>query len=96
MVVREILPGGPVRAVVFANGAPGALAQIGPPALPVRLALLRFVKPLFFVFVINYPLSEPRKCSTSGSKSGKQVPVFLGCKIRNQETSWPALSKPEI
>ena len=35
VVVREIFPGVSVRAVVFAHGAPGALAEVGPPALPV-------------------------------------------------------------
>ena len=39
VVVREVLPGCPVRAVVFTNRAPLSLAQVGPPALPVSLAL---------------------------------------------------------
>ena len=39
MVVREVVPGGAVRAVVLANGSPLALAQVRSPALPVELAL---------------------------------------------------------
>ena len=35
VVVREVVPGRAVRAVVLAHRAPGALAQIRPPALPV-------------------------------------------------------------
>ncbi len=38
LVVREILPGVAVGAVVLAHGAPLALAEIGPPALPAHLA----------------------------------------------------------
>jgi hypothetical protein len=34
VVVREIVPGGALGAVVFAHRAPGALAEIGPPILP--------------------------------------------------------------
>src|SRR5262249_9692952 len=35
VVVRQIVPGGPPRAVVLAHGAPGALAEVRAPALPV-------------------------------------------------------------
>jgi hypothetical protein len=44
MVVREVLPGVAVRAVVLADGAPGALAQIGAPPLPMRAAIAIIVK----------------------------------------------------
>jgi hypothetical protein len=39
VIVREVLPGPAVLAVVLAHGAPGPFAQIGPPSLPVRLPL---------------------------------------------------------
>ena len=42
MVVGEIVPGVPVGAVVLADSAPGALAEIGSPALPIGLARLVF------------------------------------------------------
>jgi hypothetical protein len=42
VIVREELPGGSVRAVVFADRAPGALGEIGTPALPVFDAFFRF------------------------------------------------------
>src|ERR1041385_6220881 len=35
LVVREVFPSVSVRTVVFAHGAPRALAEVGPPALPV-------------------------------------------------------------
>ena len=39
VVVRQVLPGGAVRAVVLANGAPLALTEVRPPLVPVtRLA----------------------------------------------------------
>ncbi len=34
MIVREVLPGVAIFAVVFAHRPPGALTEIGPPALP--------------------------------------------------------------
>ncbi len=38
MIVRQVLPSGSVRAVVFAHRAPGALGQIGSPTPPMGLA----------------------------------------------------------
>src|SRR5215471_4773650 len=35
MVVRKVVPGFALRAVVLAHGAPGALAQVRAPLLPV-------------------------------------------------------------
>ena len=35
LVMREIFPGVSIRAVVFAHGAPRALAEVRPPTLPV-------------------------------------------------------------
>ena len=48
VVVREILPRGAVRAVILAHGSPLALAEVGPPALPMDFALLRFQQSFFF------------------------------------------------
>ena len=41
VIVRQVFPGVAVRAVVFADRAPGALAEVGPPALPVLLCAPR-------------------------------------------------------
>ena len=40
VIVRKVLPGGAVRAVVLANRSPGALAEVGSPALPMFLAVV--------------------------------------------------------
>src|SRR5215510_7096629 len=42
MIVRERVPGVPVGAVILTHGSPGALAEIGAPALPIGLARLVF------------------------------------------------------
>ena len=42
MIVRKIFPGVAVSAVVFTYGAPGALAEIWSPALPVPFAVAGF------------------------------------------------------
>src|SRR5207247_1804243 len=44
VVVREILPGGPVRAVIFAHRAPLPFADVGSPLLPVGVAPVGFVE----------------------------------------------------
>src|SRR5262249_1518836 len=49
LVVREVVPRGAVGAVVLAHRAPGALGEVGPPALPVRLAIASLGEPAFFV-----------------------------------------------
>src|SRR5262249_29584303 len=49
LVVREVVPRGAVGAVVLAHRAPGALGEVGPPALPVRLAIASLGEPSFFV-----------------------------------------------
>src|SRR5208283_5026694 len=38
VIVRQVLPGIAMRAIVFADRAPSALAKIRPPSLPVLLA----------------------------------------------------------
>src|SRR5262249_4452601 len=47
VVVREVLPRGTAVAVVLAHGSPGALAEIGAPALPVLLAAARLAESTF-------------------------------------------------
>lgn len=49
MVVRQVFPGGSILAVVFANRAPGPLAEVGAPAFPVLLAVARLFQPPLFV-----------------------------------------------
>src|SRR5690349_14430936 len=48
MVVGQVVPRGSVLAVILANGAPGALAQVRPPPLPVLLAIARLGQPDLF------------------------------------------------
>ncbi len=46
VVVRDVFPGRAVLAVVFPHRAPGPLAQIRPPALPVRSSIPGFFETL--------------------------------------------------
>ncbi len=48
VLVREVVPGVAVGAVVLAHGAPRALAEVRSPALPVRVALGRVAEPSGF------------------------------------------------
>src|SRR5277367_982051 len=48
VIVREIFPSGPARAVVFAYRTPLALGEIRSPALPVFFACSVFLEPLVF------------------------------------------------
>src|SRR5690349_15118475 len=47
VIVGQVVPRGTVSAIVFADGSPRTLAQIRPPALPVRAAVARLLQPLF-------------------------------------------------
>src|SRR5262249_20444943 len=38
-VVREVVPGVPVAAVVFADGAPGSFCKLWPPSPPARMVV---------------------------------------------------------
>ena len=49
VIVREILPGVSVRAVIFADGAPCAFAEVRSPPLPMLLARRRFRQSGFFL-----------------------------------------------
>src|ERR1700757_1028581 len=57
VIVREIVPGVSCGTVVLAHGAPGALAQIRPPALPMFLSLVTLHNAKFF---FSHRLSLPR------------------------------------
>ena len=46
LLVREVLPGRPVWAVVLSHRTPGPFAQVGPPTLPVARARAVFLEPL--------------------------------------------------
>src|SRR5262245_23797994 len=48
MIWRKMLPCRAARAVVFANCTPSTLAEIRPPALPVRRSVARFFQALLF------------------------------------------------
>jgi len=48
MIVGNVLPRGPVRAVIFADRSPGPFAQIGPPAFPVSFAGVGGGQPCLF------------------------------------------------
>src|SRR5438045_9051656 len=48
VVVREIIPGCAVRAVIFPHRAPGAFTQVRSPALPVLATITRSREPGFF------------------------------------------------
>src|SRR4029077_5629151 len=60
MLVGEIFPCGAVRAVIFPDGAPGALAKIGSPALPVLFARERFGEATFLFCHDDLRASTPR------------------------------------
>src|SRR4051794_35319740 len=49
VIVRKILPGVAMRAVVLADRSPGALAQVRTPALPVCPLLARLFQSELFV-----------------------------------------------
>src|SRR6185312_1787285 len=49
LIVRQIVPRRAVGAVVFAHGAPGALAQVRSPALPVRREFVVLMQPFLFL-----------------------------------------------
>ena len=47
VIVRDVFPGSAVLAVILAYGSPRALAEIGPPALPMGLAVPGFFESLY-------------------------------------------------
>src|SRR5580658_6153542 len=49
MIVRKVVPSIAVGTVVLSHRAPGALAEVGPPALPMSLAIAGFDKPDLFI-----------------------------------------------
>ena len=54
MVMREVVPGIAVFAVILADRAPLPLAQVGPPLLPGDLPFARLVQPLLFRHVHDF------------------------------------------
>src|SRR5262249_25312884 len=48
VIVRKIVPGIPISAVVFSHGSPGALAKIRTPAMPIGLPCVIFYQAIFF------------------------------------------------
>src|SRR2546426_12572172 len=62
MVVRQIFPGVPVRAIIFAHRAPGTFAEIGPPALPALFPIAGFRQP---DFLLRHILSVPAELRLS-------------------------------
>ncbi len=57
VIVRKIIPGTAVGAVVFAHGSPGSLAEIRSPFFPVCFAIAVFGKSL--MFGCNFHISTP-------------------------------------
>jgi TRAP-type C4-dicarboxylate transport system permease large subunit len=53
MIVWKIVPSRSIGAVVFARIAPGALGEIGPPALPIFVPTVRFQKTVAFSVHLN-------------------------------------------
>src|SRR3954470_13355215 len=49
VIVRQIFPSVTVRSVVLAHRAPGALAEVGPPTLPVRPLVTSLFEPQLFL-----------------------------------------------
>src|SRR5882672_7399216 len=62
MIVRQAFPGGSVGAVVLADRAPSALAQVGAPALPMFLARPRLRQA--YLFLRHLQLSVIQKSRT--------------------------------
>src|SRR6185503_18305790 len=68
LVMRKILPGIAVWTVIFADGAPGTLAQVGTPALPVGALFARFFQPELFschVCILSISTGTHKKPSDS-------------------------------
>src|SRR4029077_20047148 len=53
LVMTEVLPGAPIRAVVLANRSPLPLAEVGPPLLPRHARPASFLKPRRFCIGIH-------------------------------------------
>jgi hypothetical protein len=81
VVVRQVLLRIAVTAVVLADGAPGAFAEVGTPSLPVRPLL-----PGLFQSVIFVCHSPVRSCL-----SNKAEPGVIYSPGPEADTRWPAL-----
>lgn len=67
MVVWQVFPGVPMRAIVFTHCAPCTFAEVGPPTLPVLFARARFGQANFF---LRY---EIRASSNHAQEAGKLI-----------------------
>ena len=61
VIVRKILPGVAIRAVVLSDRSPGALAQVRAPALPMRPLLPRLFQSELFVCHLDVSLQRVNK-----------------------------------
>ena len=73
MVMRQILPGSALVAVVLTNGSPSSLTEVGSPSLPVCRTSFRLLQPLFFCCHAAFPF-ECRKRTT---------PLLMKCLCQN-------------
>src|SRR5580698_9263888 len=77
MVVRKMFPRISILAIVLAHCAPGALTKVGPPTLPVTLAITRFREPKKFSRHNCFVELGPWVCSYG------QVRTFIGISPRS-------------
>src|SRR5574341_2319491 len=84
MIMGEMRPGGSAAAVVLPYGAPGALAQVGPPALPVLFTARVFFEPegLRRTQLRNVLPRAPRLCHDS--RFTVAAPLALGGGVETQ------------
>src|SRR5438128_1473144 len=72
VVVREVFPGIAIWTIVLANGAPGTLAQVRAPPLPVRPPLTRLFQSAFLLCHSAFP----RLCVNKGRDQGGLFPTY--------------------
>jgi hypothetical protein len=61
VIVRKILPGVAIRAVILSDRSPGALAEVRAPALPMRSFLPRLFQSELFVCHLDVSLQRVNK-----------------------------------
>src|SRR5262249_6064282 len=88
LVMGEILPGFSGRAVIFPHRAPGALAQVRPPTLPVVDSMQRFLQAkLFLVHEVTDPFFNY-------APIGLMICVLM-CKCDCQRADWFQRKRPK-
>src|SRR5215470_15124446 len=75
VVVGQVFPRVAVRAVVFANRAPGTLAEVRTPALPMRPPLAYLFESMFFFGHSNVSLRVTTKAVSAAEYSPNSTPV---------------------